>query len=164
MANRLASLSAHSLRETLSAFFHQWREDDGGYLDFQKKKNVGLPKEVSGQESVKQVIVVNESLKLPRGKLAAQVAHAAIAAFLAAGKEARRLWLAEGMPKVILKGQTADELRELEYRARQRGIPAALIADAGRTVVAAGTLTCVGLGPAQEQVLDGLTGELTLVR
>jgi peptidyl-tRNA hydrolase, PTH2 family len=31
---------------------------------------------------MKQVIIVNEALKLPRGKLAAQVAHAALAGFL----------------------------------------------------------------------------------
>jgi peptidyl-tRNA hydrolase len=47
---------------------------------------------------MKQVIAVNESLRLPRGKLAAQVAHAAVAAFLKAGTEARRSWLDQGMP------------------------------------------------------------------
>lgn len=62
----------------------------------------------------KQVIVVNESLKLPRGKLAAQVAHAAVAAFLAAGTEAQQAWLANGMPKVVLQGQAEAELRQLE--------------------------------------------------
>lgn len=113
---------------------------------------------------MKQIIVVNESLKLPRGKLAAQVAHAAVAAFLAASEEAKRLWLASGMPKVVLKSQSAEELRQLEEAAKERGIPAYLITDAGRTVVLAGTVTCLGLGPAPEEALDELTGELKLVR
>ena len=113
---------------------------------------------------MKQVIIVNESLKLPRGKLAAQVAHAAVAAFLEASDEARRLWLEQGMPKVVLKCETADEIMQFEEAARKRGIPAYLVSDAGRTVVPAGTLTCLGLGPVAEKELDELTGELKLVR
>lgn len=116
------------------------------------------------KQSVKQCIVVNESLKLPRGKLAAQVAHAAVAAFLQASAEAQRAWRAQGMPKVVLKGERADELQQLEEAAHKRGIPAYLIRDAGKTVVAAGTITCLGLGPAPEDQLDELTGDLKLVR
>ena len=112
---------------------------------------------------MKQVIVVNESLKLPRGKLAAQAAHAAVAAFLEASEEAKRLWLANGMPKVILRSPSAEELRELNDVAKGCNIPACLIADAGKTVVPAGTITCVGLGPAKGKELDEITGELKLV-
>lgn len=112
---------------------------------------------------MKQVIVVNEALKLPRGKLAAQVAHAAVAAFLKAGEEARERWLANGMPKVVLAGLNEEQLRQLERAARQRGIPAYLVLDAGRTVVPEGTVTCLGLGPAEVTTLDELTGELKLL-
>ncbi len=119
---------------------------------------------MTAKNPVKQIIIVNESLKLPRGKLAAQVAHAALAAFLEASDEARRLWLADGMPKVVLKGETADEIVRFEEAAKRRGIPAYLVTDAGRTVLPAGTITCVGLGPASEEELDQLTGELKLVR
>lgn len=113
---------------------------------------------------MKQIIVVNESLKLPRGKLAAQVAHAAVATFLAATREAQRAWLVNGMPKVVLKSDSAEELERLEERAKRRQIPACLITDAGRTVMPAGTITCLGLGPAKAEELDDLTGELKLVR
>lgn len=113
---------------------------------------------------MKQIIVVNESLKLPRGKLAAQVAHAAVAAFLAASQEAQRKWLASGMSKVVLKSSSAEELGKLEKAAKQKKIPACLITDAGRTVVPAGTITCLGLGPAEAEKLDSLTGALKLVR
>ncbi len=112
---------------------------------------------------MKQVIVANEALKLPRGKLAAQVAHAAVAAFLVAGDEARQAWLADGMAKIVLKGRDGDHLRQLEAAARQRGIPAYLVIDGGKTVVPAGTVTCLGLGPAEEVALDALTGELKLL-
>ena len=112
---------------------------------------------------MKQVIVVNEALKLPRGKLAAQVAHAAVAAFLVAGDEARQAWLADGMPKIVLKSPGEDQLRQLEAAARQRRIPAYLVIDGGRTVIPAGTVTCLGLGPAETAALNELTGQLKLL-
>jgi peptidyl-tRNA hydrolase, PTH2 family len=113
---------------------------------------------------MKQVIVVNEALRLPRGKLAAQVAHAAVAALLEAPPESQRQWLAAGMPKVVLRVDGEAELAALETQAAEAGLPAALIRDAGRTVVAPGTPTCLGLGPAAAESLDAVTGELRLVR
>jgi PTH2 family peptidyl-tRNA hydrolase len=113
---------------------------------------------------MKQVIVVNDALKLPKGKLAAQVAHAAVAAFLVAGEKTRKAWLKDGMPKVVLKGENEEELLKLETLAHQQGIPVQLIQDAGRTVIPEGTITCLGLGPAPEQELDELTGSLKLLR
>ena len=112
---------------------------------------------------MKQVIVVNESLRLPRGKLAAQVAHAAVAALVEAEPDAQRAWFVAGMPKVVLRAESDRELAELEARATAAGLPAALIRDAGRTVVDPGTVTCLGLGPAEPERIDALTGELKLV-
>jgi peptidyl-tRNA hydrolase len=113
---------------------------------------------------MKQVIVVNEALKLPRGKLAAQVAHASVAAFIATSAEARRRWERVGMPKVVLRCESEHELLELEAAALHAGLPAALIRDAGHTVVEPGTVTCLGLGPAEPTLIDALTGALKLVR
>ena len=115
------------------------------------------------QTIMKQVIVVNTALKLPKGKLAAQVAHAAIGAFLEASAQGQQLWLEEGMPKVVLKGNSAEELIELQALALQHHIPACLIRDAGRTVVPSGTVTCLGLGPADDTEIDALTGKLKLL-
>jgi PTH2 family peptidyl-tRNA hydrolase len=42
-------------------------------------------------------------------------------------------------------------------------LPNALIEVAGHTVVAAGTVTCLGIGPASTEAIDALTGELRLV-
>jgi peptidyl-tRNA hydrolase, PTH2 family len=103
-------------------------------------------------------------LQLPRGKLAAQVAHASVAALLEASAEVRRNWLSVGMPKVVLRCESPEELIALETAAGDAHIPAALIRDAGHTVVAAGTVTCLGLGPAKSEAIDALTGELKLVR
>ncbi len=112
---------------------------------------------------MKQVIVVNQSLKLPKGKLAAQVAHASVGAFVEAGDDARVNWLEEGMPKVVLQVEDAPDLLTLYDQALQLGLPACLVEDAGRTVVPAGTLTCLGLGPAYDEDIDQLTGDLKLL-
>src|SRR5690348_13728809 len=112
---------------------------------------------------MKQVIVVNEALKLPRGKLAAQVAHASVAALLEATANSRRAWLEVGMPKVVVRCESEQELLALEAAAERAGLPHALIRDAGHTVVAAGTVTCLGLGPAPIEAIDALTRELRLV-
>ena len=112
---------------------------------------------------MKQVMVVNEALKLPRGKLAAQVAHASVAALLEATSDARRRWIEDGMPKVVLRGDSEQMLLELEAAAEDAGLPNALIRDAGHTVVAAGTITCLGLGPTSPEAIDALTRELKLV-
>ena len=113
---------------------------------------------------MKQVIVVNEALALPRGKLAAQVAHAAIDAFLAAPARAQQGWLRDGMPKIVLRGESETQLHELLQAAQAAKLPVALIEDAGHTVVAAGTVTCLGIGPADAAAIDRLTGTLKLLK
>jgi peptidyl-tRNA hydrolase, PTH2 family len=101
---------------------------------------------------------------LPRGKLAAQVAHASVAALLEAPADVRRAWIADGMPKVVLRCESEEELLALEAAAERAQLPNALIRDAGHTVLDPGTITCLGLGPAEIEVIDALTGELKLVR
>ena len=88
---------------------------------------------------------------MPRGKLAAQVAHASVAALLEATADARRRWVEDGMPKVVLRCESEQELLELEAAAEDAGLPNALIRDAGHTVVAAGTVTCLGLGTGSDR-------------
>jgi peptidyl-tRNA hydrolase len=112
----------------------------------------------------KQVIVVNEELQLPRGKLAAQVAHASVASFLTAGSAARQDWMNEGMPKVVLACTSLAQMLELQSRAMSAHLPVALIEDAGRTVVPAGTATCLGIGPSNSHAIDSITGALSLLR
>jgi peptidyl-tRNA hydrolase len=112
---------------------------------------------------MKQVIVVNRALDLPKGKLAAQVAHAAVGAFVVASPEVQQVWQQIGMPKVVLKDADEETLRRLLNAARHNHIAAVLIRDAGRAVVPADTITCLGLGPAPVAEIDQLTGELKLL-
>jgi peptidyl-tRNA hydrolase, PTH2 family len=113
---------------------------------------------------VKQVLIVNSALALPPGKLAAQVAHASIAAFLSANPADRRKWLDEGMPKIVLDGGTEQQISRLLRQAQDAGLSAQLVRDAGKTVIPEGTVTCLGIGPAPVKEIDALTGALPLLK
>jgi PTH2 family peptidyl-tRNA hydrolase len=113
---------------------------------------------------MKQVIVVNAALNLPPGKMAAQVAHAAVGAFLRAPREQQIGWLQAGMPKIVLRCDSESALLALQGQAEAAGLPTVLIQDAGRTVVRAGTATCVGIGPDAADRIDAITGLLSLMR
>lgn len=113
---------------------------------------------------LKQVIVVNEALQLPCGKLAAQVAHAAIGAFLASSHDDQVAWLSSGMAKVVLACESQAALQILHDQALAAGLAVFLVADAGRTVIPSGTVTCLGIGPAPDQVIAPVTGALKLLR
>ncbi|MEM5797974.1 MAG: peptidyl-tRNA hydrolase Pth2 [Candidatus Aenigmatarchaeota archaeon] len=111
----------------------------------------------------KQVIVVRSDIKLSRGKLAAQVAHASLEAYKLAKKAAIRGWEKEGAKKVILAADI-KEIRRIATLAEKLGLPVSVIKDAGRTELKPGTLTCIGIGPAPEREIDKLTGKLKLLK
>jgi len=112
---------------------------------------------------IKQVIVVNAALDLPPGKLAAQVAHGSMLAFLRASPELQRAWLQSGMAKIVLAVTSAEALADIAGKAEAAGLAAGLIQDAGRTVLASGTATCVGIGPDEAPRIDQVTGALRLL-
>lgn len=111
----------------------------------------------------KQVILVRDDLKLPKGKLAGQCAHAAVESVLISDKEKVKEWRLEGQKKVILKVKDLSELYKYNDSAKSVGIKTAVISDAGHTVLEPGTVTCVGIGPDKEDVLDKITGNLKLM-
>jgi peptidyl-tRNA hydrolase, PTH2 family len=120
--------------------------------------------EIVATVAVKLVVVVRTDLGMGRGKIAAQVAHAAVAATLASlGTTDFAAWLAEGQPKVVLKVGTAGQLEDVVRQARASGLPVEVVSDAGRTQVTPGTLTCCALGPAEAQRIDAVTAGLALL-
>lgn len=114
--------------------------------------------------AVKLVLVVRADLGMGRGKIAAQAAHAAVGAALAAiGRAEFAEWLAEGQPKVVLRVNSAEELLGVVARATAAELPSQLVEDAGRTQLPPGTPTCCAVGPAGAEQIDAITGELTLL-
>lgn len=114
----------------------------------------------------KQAILVRNDLKLPKGKLAAQAAHASVEAVLRLLKEDKDLvvnWRKEGMKKIVLKVKDEKELYKYTQLAKDGGLVTAVITDAGHTVVEPGTVTCCAIGPAEEQEIDKIVGKLQLL-
>ncbi len=111
----------------------------------------------------KQVILVRQDLKLPKGKLAAQCSHASVETVLKSDPKIVAAWRNQGMTKIALKVKDEQELLWYFQQAKEKGLTAALIIDAGRTVIAPGTKTCVGIGPDKEEKIDSLTGKLPLL-
>jgi PTH2 family peptidyl-tRNA hydrolase len=115
---------------------------------------------------LKQAIVARQDVKMGKGKLAAQVAHAS----LSAAEEAMRKrkswydeWKEEGQKKVVLKVHSEEEVRELFKTARSANLPAAIVEDRGLTQLEPGTITCLGIGPGPDEEIDTVTGKLKLL-
>ncbi len=106
---------------------------------------------------LKQVIVVRSDLDLPRGKLAAQVAHASLEAALRS--DALEDWREAGQKKIVVQAEL-DHLHDVHEHAQRQGLVTALIRDTGHTVVTSGTVTALGIGPADDAKIDKVTGGL----
>ena len=114
--------------------------------------------------AAKLVVLVRTDLGMGRGKLAAQVAHAAVVAALAAqGSRDFDAWLGEGQPKVVLSVSDGEQLRAAAAAADAAGLPVHVIRDAGRTQLTPGTPTCCAIGPAEDSRIDAVTGGLSLL-
>ena len=111
----------------------------------------------------KQVIVVRKDLKLSKGKLAVQVAHASLEAYKKTQGMPRMEWESEGSKKVVVKVEDSKEMLHAFNLAKDYHLPCSLIKDAGRTELPPGTMTAVAIGPAPESEVDRVTGELKLL-
>ena len=114
---------------------------------------------------IKQVIVVRTDLDMGKGKIAAQVGHACVL-----GAEHVRKsnpdWFTKwwnGQEKVVVKVSGLKELEKIRVGAIEIAIPLAEVTDAGHTQIAPGTTTCISLGPAPEDLIDKITGDLKLL-
>ena len=133
----------------------------------------------------KQVILVRKDLKMPKGKLAAQVAHASLGAvldqfrrgnvgwqlasdewtFLAANAHAKPVmeWLNGSFAKICLGVDSLEEMDKLHGLCEGFGIPKCRITDEGRTFFNKPTTTCCAIGPFYSDAIDEITGHLRLL-
>ena len=114
----------------------------------------------------KQALVVRLDLKMGRGKIAVQCAHAAVSASDVARKhfpEWWKHWLSEGQRKIALKVPDEESLYILLEHAKDQDLPVFLVRDKGLTQIPADTVTCIGIGPGPADIVDRLTGNLSLL-
>ncbi|KAF8807213.1 PTH2-domain-containing protein [Phlegmacium glaucopus] len=107
-----------------------------------------------------QVLVVRMDLGMTSGKIAAQ--HAALACYKTLRAESPALlrqWERTGQTKVALRCECEEELFLLEAQAQSLNLCARSIQDAGKTQIAAGSRTVLGIiGPTR--LINQVTGEL----
>jgi PTH2 family peptidyl-tRNA hydrolase len=124
----------------------------------------------------KQVIVMRKDLNMRKGKMIAQGAHASLKVFLDRGAlapdggyaftttPAMAAWLGGRFTKVCVSVDSEAALDEVVARAREAGVPCALIVDAGATEFhGVPTKTCCAIGPAWVDEVDAITGKLPLL-
>lgn len=101
------------------------------------------------------------------GKIAAQASHATLACYKymmshAPKSSLLKRWEHGGQAKVALQVKSEEDILVLQAQAMSLGLCAQLIRDAGRTQIAAGSVTVLGvLGP--KSVVDQVTGQLKLL-
>jgi len=120
------------------------------------------------EREYKQIIVVRTDIKMSKGKLAVQVAHAAVEAVMkcleiTTCRENVFIWRTQGQKKIVVKVRSLDEMLKIKKNAEEVGLIATLIADAGLTELPPGTITALGLGPAPSDLIDRVTGSLPLL-
>jgi PTH2 family peptidyl-tRNA hydrolase len=125
---------------------------------------------------MKQIIIIRKDLKMTRGKVAAQAAHASLGAFLSESKTKQdyiqipnywniESWLEnDGQAKIVVGCDSEEELLSLYQQARDADLTHYLVRDAGRTEFdGVPTLTALAIGPNKEEEIDKITGQLKLL-
>jgi peptidyl-tRNA hydrolase, PTH2 family len=110
-----------------------------------------------------QYIIVNTSLGMNKGKIAAQVAHAAVSVLEKIDDDIFLEWKSTGMKKIVLKISSTDELIKKFQFLKEKKLPVALITDAGKTQIAPGSKTCFACGPIDEKVGEVYLSDLKLL-
>lgn len=119
-------------------------------------------------ESCKLVLVVRKDLEMGTGKIGAQCGHATLGCYqplskTAEGRAILAKWEQEGQPKIVLAVKSESQLRKLEKNAQAANVNCYLVHDAGRTQVAPGSVTVLGVGPGPKSQVDAITGSLSLL-
>ena len=133
---------------------------------------------------VKQVIAVRNDLKMGVGRIAAQVAHAAMKVFLDRAVAIRPLnlkndkwwisikdinsamaeWCQGRFTKVVVGVNSEDEIYKLKEEADKAGLPNAIMVDNDFAEFYHNkTATCIAIGPEKSEKIDKITGNLELI-
>lgn len=157
------------------------RGDSGGEEESSEEEaqedGTGLRAFEGNWDECKMVLVVRTDLGMQKGKIAAQCSHATLSNYRVLLSHPHlspllRRWESSGQAKIALQappppvgggGGGEGELENLRAQARQLGLCATIVHDAGRTQIAAGSATVLGVGPGPKSVVDLVTGGLKLL-
>jgi PTH2 family peptidyl-tRNA hydrolase len=125
---------------------------------------------------VKQVIVMRTDLKMRKGKMVAQGAHASMKSVVKGliknqrgwyafyPNKAMEEWISGIFTKICVGVGSEEELLEVYEAAKAADVPVCRIIDNGTTEFhGEPTLTCIAVGPAHAEDVDRVTGHLKLL-
>lgn len=120
---------------------------------------------------MRQILIVRKDLNMRKGKIAAQASHASMAFLLDKFDgsnpqltDAEKEWIATGQTKICVGVDSETELLEICKKSNALNLPTYLITDSGRTEFdGVPTRTVLAVGPADEEILASLTGNLKLL-
>lgn len=128
-------------------------------------------------QKTKMIIVVRKDLKMPKGKIASQVAHAAMGAMHNKGElktddsfiisnlsNAEKRWLSNKFTKVVVWCDDLNHLEQIKIVALENDLNTCVITDAGDTVFGGvPTVTCIAIGPDWISNVNRVTNGLKLL-
>ena len=142
-------------------------ETDEENESLQQSSNIGNSSE-SFDKNLKMTVCVRKDLSMSVGKIASQVAHACLQLATNLENDLSRKKLVQEWQEisnekiVVLECNSLESMLALKTKASELGVHFAPIADAGRTEVDPGTVTCMAIGPNYEHIIDKITGHLKL--
>ncbi|KAL9032209.1 MAG: hypothetical protein Q9214_008070 [Letrouitia sp. 1 TL-2023] len=120
-------------------------------------------------EECKLVLVIRSDLGMGKGKIAAQCSHATLTCYSALSSSSAvkppilRRWDRQGQATIVTQVSSEEDLLVLQAKAVSLGLCAQVVRDAGRTQIASGSATVLGVGPGPKKVVDAVTGGLRLL-
>ena len=124
----------------------------------------------NGYDDLKMVFLVRQDLKMKAGKIAAQVAHAAISLYddiifsnNIYQKEALDFWVNYGQKKIVLRVPNLETMMNAYKQCKIDNIASCIITDAGLTQVEPFTKTVLGIGPDKSEKINKITGMFKLM-
>lgn len=111
----------------------------------------------------KLVLVVRKDLKMGVGKIASQCSHASIMAYQKSSKITLLKWAMAGQKKIVVGCPNEQALLDIRDKAKQHRLLTSTVRDAGHTQVERDTTTVLAVGPAKEELIDQVTGHLSLL-
>lgn len=111
----------------------------------------------------KLVLVVRKDLRMGVGKIAAQCSHASVMAYQKSGRLMLLKWALNGQKKVVVSCPDEQALIDIRDSAKKHRLLTNTVRDAGHTQVEPDTVTVLAVGPAKEELVDQVTGHLSLL-
>lgn len=151
--------------------FYKLVHKDYEYLDYEEEEEEEElgdtyfdPEQVDTENDYSAMFIVRKDLKMGKGKIAAQVGHAALGIFQKVNAylpEISEKWIGENFPKKFYYCADEDQMDEKALLAVNQNLLFEKIYDAGRTQIEAGSATVLAIGPITEEAIAELAQGLT---